>query len=404
MRQTALALALGLVLLAGTVPAAAGILRGFRTDEVVLASGKVERGTVTETADAVRIVTEAKTLDLPRADVKEVRRGAVLTGVHLRRALADPFSWEVMGWTAGIALLGTLGAVLLGVPFAVLTARTDLPGRGFFSALYAAPLVLPPLLTAMAWDNLLPRSWLEGPAGLGRWGTALQAAALFALAYFPFVTLFARRSLASVGSAAEEAAVLAAGPRRALRRVTLPLARPGILLGALFALVFCLNDFSVVDYLNVVRPPSKQVSVYPFLIQFNFSRMAGGVEELLVLGIPMALLSLGAMAGALRIAGGPAAATVGTAWRPPRAVPLGPAGRAAGWAFCGAVLAAGVAVPALGLAAEAGGFGTYARVFGKAGAAESLRLTLGLAVAAAVLAVPSALVLAEAGKRLGRGA
>ena len=63
-------------------------------------------------------------------------------------------------------------------PFAVLTARTDLPGRGLFASLYAAPLVLPPLLTAMAWDNLLPREWLDGPEGMGRWSTALQAAGI----------------------------------------------------------------------------------------------------------------------------------------------------------------------------------------------------------------------------------
>ncbi len=443
MRRSSLGLALALVLVAGTLPAAAGLARAFLADEVVLKSGKTERGSVAETPGTVAVTIDPRTMTFPRADVREVRedaaglpdgtvvhgkveesggtirvaaerievprtlvesvrRRAHLTDQHLRRALGDPFSWKVIGWTAGIALLGTLGAVLLGVPYALLTARTALPGRRFFGSIYAAPLVLPPLLTAMAWDNLLPLGWIEGSGSLGRTGTALQAAALFALSYFPFVTLFARRSLASVGASAEEAAVLSAGRWPALRRVTLPLARPGILLGALFAFVFCLNDFSVVDFLNLVRTADRQVMVYPFLLQLNFNRHLGGVEELLAAGLPLASLSLAAAVAAVGMASRGSVATVGSAWRCPRPIPLGIAGRALGVLFCAGVLAVAVLVPALELAAESKGRATFERIFIDGNAAGNLRLTLGLAVAATLLAVPAAVVLAEAGRRFGR--
>jgi iron(III) transport system permease protein len=421
MQRTALALSVLLVLLAGTFPAVAGIARGFRTDETVRADGSVLRGDALATGDVVRVVTAEdvkrtvveggvsrtevvpKVVEIPRDQVREVRPRAAWSGAHARRALSEPLSWQILFWTTAVALLGTLGAVLIGVPFAVFTARTDLPGRGLFTALYAAPLVLPPLLTAMAWDNLLPYSWLEGPPALGRWSTVFQAAALFALAYFPFVTLFARRSLASVGAATEEAALLAAGPWRAFRRVTLPLARPGILLGALFAFVFCLNDFSVVDYLNIVRPPARQVSVYPYLLQITFAQRQGGLERLLVTGIPLGVLSLAAMVAALRRAGDTATATVGTAWRPTRPMRLGGAGRMAGWLLCGGVLVAAVLVPVLELAFESKGFGSFQRVFRDGPAAANLRMTIGLGIAAVLLATPTALVLAEAGRRLDRG-
>jgi iron(III) transport system permease protein len=452
-RNLALALALLLVAIAGAIPAAFGIVRGFRVDVVAVAGGGTERGiavsrpalpgadptkpssvrllleregprnfprhevrevradavvlvdgrtvtgAVTETPEAVRVVATA--VEFPGELVREVRRRAAFTTAHAARALSDPFAWEVTAWTAGIALLGTLGAVLLGVPFALFTARTDLPGRGLFTALYAAPLVLPPLLGAMAWDNLLPYSWIEGPESLGRWGTVLQAAALFSLAYFPLVALFARRGLASVGAAAEEAALLAAGPWAALRRVTLPLARPGIVLGALFTFVFCLNDFSVVDYLNIVRTPSRQVSVYPYLIQITFAQRQGGEERLLVAGLPLAILSLSVAAVAIRSASG-TIATIGSSWRPPRPIRLGPLGRAAGWALCGGALAAGVLVPVLALLGESKGWGAFARTFGKDSVAASLRLSLGLAAGAVVLSVPASLVLVDAGRRLGR--
>ncbi|MCK6482291.1 MAG: ABC transporter permease subunit, partial [Planctomycetes bacterium] len=378
MRNTAFLLALLLVLVAGTIPALLGFSRAFTADEVALADGRTLQGTILSEADGgvrflasgrtteeipaervkevrrgtffpdevettdgavlrgevaiespagVRLVLDRKALEFARREILEVRREGALSLLHFGWALSDPFLWQVMGWTAAVAVLGTLGALLLGLPYALLTARTEIPGRTLFSALYGAPLVLPPLLTAMAWDRLLPQGWLEGPAALGPWSTVVQAAALFALAYFPFVTLFARRSLASVGAAEEEAARLVAGPWGALRRVTLPLARPGILLGVLFAFVFCLNDFSVVDYLNVVRTPAKQVSVLPFLVQFHFSRRMGGMAELMVIGLPAALLSLAAAAAALRIATRSDTATVGSAWRAPRPLPLGPAAR-----------------------------------------------------------------------------
>src|SRR5688572_12657483 len=190
MRRTALLLALLLVITAGTLPAAAGIARGFRTDAAVLADGKVVTGKVVLEGETVRVVTgddrvrrvveggvertvvEPRTEEHARAAVKEIRWGGAWTTAHAARALSDPFTWQVLFWTTTIALMGTAGAVLLGVPFAVFTARTDLPGRRLLGALYAAPLVLPPLLSTMAWDNLLPYSWIEGPAFLGRWSTA----------------------------------------------------------------------------------------------------------------------------------------------------------------------------------------------------------------------------------------
>jgi len=402
MRRAAVLLALALVLVAGAIPAAMGFVRGFRTDVAVLRSGETLEGSVLFRGDTIQVSGAAGKREIPRAEVAEVHPRAVWSGHHASRALSDPFTWRLVAWTGGIALLGALGAGLLGVPFAIWTARTDLPGRGLLSALYAAPLVLPPLLVAMAWDTILPRSWVDGPSALGPAGTALQAATLFALSYFPLVTLFARRSLAAAGASAEEAALLAAGPGRTLRRVTLPLARPGILLGALFAFVFCLNDFAVVDFLNLARPESRQVQVYPFLLQFNFARKVGGVEELLVAGIPMALLSLGALVAALGIAERAGGGSVDAAWRAPRPIPLGPAGRILGWAFCGGVLAAGCAVPVLSLLAETGGPGAFRLVFGSGTASQALLLTLGLSLGAVLLAVPAALVLADAARGAGR--
>jgi iron(III) transport system permease protein len=362
MQRAAAAVALLLVLLAGAVPLGFAFAAGFRDES-----------------------------------------GATMA--HFQAALLDPLRWRVLGWTALVAAGGAAGAVALGVPFALLTARTRLPGGRLLSALYAAPLVLPPLLSAIAFDSLLAGSWRPG-AGPGRLGTAAAASALFAISYFPLVAIFARRSLLAPGASLEEAASLAVGPWPAFRRVTLPLARPGIALGALLAFVFAFNDFSLVDYLNLVfsQQASQQVLVYPWLLQIAYSRVEiGGEAELLALGVAAAVPPLVALAAALRLASR-AAPTVGAAWRPPAPLPLSPAARWAGSAACFLLVGAGTLLPLGHLLATAGGAETYREAFGPGRGAEALRLTVGTSAAAALLATACAVVLADASRTASAGA
>ena len=177
--------------------------------------------------------------------------------------------WRLLGNSVGIAGIAAVVALLLGVPYALLLARTDAPLRGILGALYAAPLVLPPLLVAFAWTFLPgfappPKFVADDPADWGGVASAVRAGFLLGLCYFPLVVLFARRALSQLPASLEESARLAGGPWLALRRVTLPLASPGVLVGGLFVFLFSLNDFSLVDYLNFVRPTGERISVYPY--------------------------------------------------------------------------------------------------------------------------------------------
>jgi ABC-type Fe3+ transport system permease subunit len=96
-----------------------------------------------------------------------------------------------------------------------------------------------------------------------------------------------RGALSQASASLEEAARLAGGPWLALRRVTLPLASPGVLVGALFVFLFALNDFSLVDYLNFVRPTGERISVYPYE-SFTAWTKNQGESVATALGAPLA--------------------------------------------------------------------------------------------------------------------
>jgi iron(III) transport system permease protein len=316
--------------------------------------------------------------------------------------------WRLLGNSVAIATLAALFALLLGVPYALVVARTDAPLRGLLGGLYPAPLVLPPLLVAIAWmfvPGFEPAPKIEADTG-SSWGgsvATLRAAALFGSCYFPLVVLFARRALLRVPASLEEAARLAGGPWLALRRITLPLASPGILAGALFVFLFALNDFSLVDYLNWVRPLADQVSVYPFE-SFTAWSKSQGESVATALGMPLALLGVALLAVIHRLVGREARATVTGEFREPAPWRLG-RWRAPVAALACLLLTVSVVVPIAGLLVKAGGWERYREVWrvrlGPAASNDAL-WTLWFALGAAVLSLPLAFVLGHHAARTRR--
>jgi iron(III) transport system permease protein len=317
--------------------------------------------------------------------------------------------WRLLGNSVGIATIAAIVALLLGVPYALLVARTDVPGRGLLGVLHVAPLVMPPLLVAFAWTFLPgfeppPKTVADTPSAWGGLAAALRAGFLLGLCYFPLVVLFARRALVRVPASLEEAARLAGGPRLALRRVTLPLAAPGILAGALFVFLFALNDFSLVDYLNFVRPTSDRISVYPFE-SFTAWSKSQGESVATALGIPLALVGVGLLYAIKRLVGGGSRATTTGEFREPTPWRLG-AWRwpAAGAAALLVLVAAGL--PIAGLLMKAGGLDTYRAVWqrhvGPATSSQEVLWTLWFAAGASVLAIPLGFVLGHHAARTGK--
>lgn len=157
--------------------------------------------------------------------------------------------WQIVAFSARMAVCSTLLILPVGVALAWLLARRQWPGKAVVETMVSMPLVLPPVVTGLV---LLQLFGLQGP--LGRWlhsefGVEVVftwKAVVLALGAmsFPLLVLFARAAIEEVNPALEQIArTLGAGEWRVLFTVTLPLARRGILAGVLLAFARALGEF-----------------------------------------------------------------------------------------------------------------------------------------------------------------
>jgi len=148
----------------------------------------------------------------------------------------------------------TGASLLLGVPIAWLTVRTDLPARRFFVIATALPLVIPTYVGAFALVGALaPGGLVEDwtgwrpPSPYG-FGGAFVALTLFT---FPYVLITVQAALRGLDPSLEEASrSLGRGPFVTFLRVTLPQLRPSAAAGALLVTLYVLSDFGAVSILR----------------------------------------------------------------------------------------------------------------------------------------------------------
>jgi molybdate transport system permease protein len=160
-----------------------------------------------------------------------------------------PDDWTALALSLKVAAAATLGALLPATGVALLLARGRFPGRTLLDALVHLPLVLPPVVTGylllLAFGRRGPvGAWLESTFGLVlsfRWTGAALACAVMG---FPLMVRAIRLSIESIDARlAAAAATLGAPPAWAFVTVTLPLALPGVLAGAVLCFAKALGEF-----------------------------------------------------------------------------------------------------------------------------------------------------------------
>jgi molybdate transport system permease protein len=148
--------------------------------------------------------------------------------------------------TTGLSLIVTAG---LGLPLAILLARR---ARGRMSTvletLVDLPIVLPPSVAGLALLLVLGRAGLLGPAlgGLGLEIPFTTAAVVVAQVFVsaPFFIRSARLGISGVGRDLEDAArVDGAGEGDVLRAITLPIAGPALAAGLVMSWARALGEF-----------------------------------------------------------------------------------------------------------------------------------------------------------------
>ncbi|MEX6724155.1 molybdate ABC transporter permease subunit [Parapedomonas caeni] len=161
----------------------------------------------------------------------------------------SPDEWAII--TLSLKVSGVAVAACLPVAFGLawLLARRRFPGRILLDALVHLPLVLPPVVTGwlllLAFGTTGPLGrWFAETLGIVfmfRWTGAALAAAVMAL---PLMVRAMRLSIEAVDHRLEQAAeTLGASRPRVFATITLPLALPGLLAGAVLGFARSLGEF-----------------------------------------------------------------------------------------------------------------------------------------------------------------
>jgi molybdate transport system permease protein len=153
-------------------------------------------------------------------------------------------------WLTALASVATVAACLVvGTPLAWLLARIEFPGRSLLRAAVTVPLVLPPVVAGVALITALGRTGLVGRL-LFEWFdltipyTTPAVVISHTFVSLPFYVLSVEGALRTTGDGLDlVAATLGADRWTTFRRVTLPLALPGIVAGAALAWARSLGEF-----------------------------------------------------------------------------------------------------------------------------------------------------------------
>ncbi|MHA6690915.1 ABC transporter permease [Devosia sp. A449] len=178
----------------------------------------------------------------------------VLDASPLLSRLARTATQRAIFNTIDTALCGALLALLIGAPFALLVAVTDMPLRKLQGFLLILPLMIAPQVMALAFTHLLgPSSALLGALGiapppgtanplLGRTGIIV----LFGMQHAPIVFITLRAGLVSLPRDYVDAARAAGvGPSRLLLDIVLPLLWPYCIAAGALAFVSGVGNFGI---------------------------------------------------------------------------------------------------------------------------------------------------------------
>ncbi len=217
-----------------------------------------------------------------------------------RSVLFQKENLRAMKNTLIIAVFATLFATLVGVFFAWLLGRSDIPMKGFMKFLFSIPFMIPPFLAAMSWDMMF--------SGRGGYVNKMLMS-LFNLAnaplninsitgiiiievvyYFPFVYMQVVSALERMDPTLEESARIAgANQMYVIRKITLPLTVPAISSGVLLVLITSLSNYGIPSMVGY----SKGIFTLPTMIVELMNRSGGsfiGIRQAAALSIVLVIV------------------------------------------------------------------------------------------------------------------
>ena len=223
-----------------------------------------------------------------------------------------------------IAVATTLLVFLISLPLALIYDRYDFPGKSLCSLAMMLPMILPPFVGALGFQQILGHygvinTILTSLGGtridfLGGDGRFWSVCLIMALHLYPILYLNLVTALGNIDPAMNEAAAnLGASKWKRLTAITLPLLKPGILAGGSIVLIWSFTELGTPLMFGCTRTAA--VQIFNGITELETNPLPYTlVIVMLVLSLTMYLLSR----LALRTAGGAAAVkgAMGTSGRP----------------------------------------------------------------------------------------
>jgi molybdate transport system permease protein len=171
------------------------------------------------------------------------------------------------------SVVSTLFSLILGVPTGYVLARTEFPGKAVLDTFLDIPLVITPLIAGVGLLFLFGQSMLGGL--LGQWGITILFTpwgAVLAQTFVacPIVMRSSRAAFERTGPRYEwAAATLGLRPWQVFFRISLPLARQGILAGTILGWTRAMGEFGAT--LMVAGAIRFKTETLPTAIYLNIS-------------------------------------------------------------------------------------------------------------------------------------
>jgi len=207
--------------------------------------------------------------------------------------LTSARTWSVMKNTVYIVCGSTAMAIALGLLMAWIVAYCDIRLKGFLQALILLPFIIPSYIVTLAWAQFFaPKSAfsaaLQTIAGAAPWNVYSLGGIIFVmgLSHYPIVYMLSLGVFRKIPRDLEMASRLSGASRwSTFRKVTWPMALPGIASGGLLAFLAGLDNFGIPAFLGIPANISVlSTYIYEEIVGFGPSAFARAAVLSVLLG------------------------------------------------------------------------------------------------------------------------
>lgn len=215
----------------------------------------------------------------------------------IRATLGPPGALQPLAVSLGASAVALLGIVLLGTPLAYLLARRRLPFPRVVEAGVVVPLLMPPLVIGLLLVFMLEPSSSLGSAlsHLSASGFGINTFFALVVAEFyeaaPYYVLAAAAAFASVDERLEDdARLLGDSKAAAFRKVTVPLAAPGLATGLAIAWARAMGAFGAV-LIVAYNPAGLPMAIDTSYVEYGLDHALAYALLLVVAALPVPLIA-----------------------------------------------------------------------------------------------------------------